>query len=88
VAATVPRVLPEPAPAVRLTNFAADGLELTLFFWIGDPENGQVNVRSDLNLAILRTLNRLGVEIPFPQRVLHRHPAPAPPMKDEPPLRG
>jgi small-conductance mechanosensitive channel len=87
-AASASRVLPEPGPAVRLTSFAADGLELTLFFWIGDPQNGQANVRSDVNLAILRTLNRLGVEIPFPQRVLHRRPVVAAPVKEEPPLLG
>jgi small-conductance mechanosensitive channel len=68
----VPRVLSEPAASVRLTNFAADGLELTAFFWIADPENGSANVRSDVNLAILRRLNALGVEIPFPQRVVRR----------------
>lgn len=68
----VPRVLPDPAPAVRLTNFAADGLELTVFFWIADPESGSANVRSDVNLAILRLLNERGVEIPFPQRVIHQ----------------
>jgi small-conductance mechanosensitive channel len=71
VAAAVPRVLADPAPAARLTNFASDGLELTLFFWIDDPHNGTANVRSDVNLAILRELEALGVEIPFPQRVLH-----------------
>ncbi|WP_119353800.1 mechanosensitive ion channel family protein [Azohydromonas sediminis] len=71
VVRAVPRVLADPAPSVRLTNFAADGLELTLFFWIGDPENGQANVRSEVNLAILRTLGEMGIEIPFPQRVLH-----------------
>ena len=65
------RVLDEPAPAVQLTAFAADGLELTIAFWIGDPENGTGNVRSTVNLAILGTLNRLAVEIPYPQRVLH-----------------
>ena len=70
---TVPRVLSTPGPAVQLTNFAADGLELTLVFWIGDLENGQGNVRSDVNLAVLRLLQAEGVEIPFPQRVvLHR----------------
>jgi small-conductance mechanosensitive channel len=69
--AAVPRVLSDPAPAVLLTNFAADGLELTLGFWIADPDNGQGNVRSDVNLAILRLFNSLGVEIPFPQRVMH-----------------
>lgn len=74
--AATPRVIDDPAPAVRLTNFAADGLELTVFFWIADPENGTANVRSDVNLTLLRTLNALGVVIPFPQRVLHRAPSP------------
>ncbi len=67
----VPRVLADPAPMVHLSKFATDGLELSLYFWIGDPENGQNNVHSDVNLALLRRLNQLGVEIPFPQRVLH-----------------
>jgi len=73
--ATVPRVLSEPAPAVQLAAFGADGLELAVLFWIGDPENGQGNVRSEVNLAVLRCLNRLGVEIPYPQRVVHTRPA-------------
>ena len=67
----VPRVLPDPAPAVQLTAFAADGLELTLVFWIGDLANGQGNVRSDVNLALLRALTEQGIEIPYPQRVIH-----------------
>jgi small-conductance mechanosensitive channel len=71
VVAGVPRVLAEPGPGVNLSAFAADGLELTFGFWIGDPENGQVNVRTDVNLAILAALNERGVEIPFPQRVVH-----------------
>ena len=66
----VPRVLAQPGVGVRLTNFAADGMELTVYFWIGDPENGTANVRSDVNLAILRLLQARGVEIPFPQRVV------------------
>ena len=70
----VPRVLADPAPGVLLSNFATDGLELTLIFWIADMENGQGNVRSEVNLAVLATLNAAGVEIPFPQRVLHGLP--------------
>ena len=69
--AAVPRVLQDPGPAVLLSNFAADGLELTVGFWIGDPEKGQGNVRSEVNLALLRQLNADGVDIPFPQRVVH-----------------
>ena len=70
--AAVPRVVTDPAPGVNLTAFAADGLELTIGFWIADPENGQINVRSEVNLAILRTLAAAGVEIPFPQRVVRQ----------------
>ena len=78
VARAVPRVLSDPGPGVQLSAFAADGLELTLNFWIADPENGQGNVRSDVNLALLRALNARGIEIPFPQRVFHTLPPPAP----------
>ncbi len=77
--ASVPRVLHDPMPSVQLSAFAADGLELTLVFWIGDMENGQGNVRSDVNLAVLGMLGTLGVEIPFPQRVVRALPAGAPP---------
>ncbi len=77
--ATVPRVIGEPGPAIQLASFGADGLNLSCVFWVADIENGQGNVVSDVNLAILHTLAALGVEIPFPQRVLHRPPAGAPP---------
>lgn len=68
----VQRVLSDPAPGVQLSNFGADGLELTLIYWIGDPENGTGNVRSQVNLAVLALLRREGVNIPYPQRVVHQ----------------
>jgi small-conductance mechanosensitive channel len=67
----VPRVIGDPAPSVQLADFAADGINLTIAFWIADPENGQGNVRSDVNLAVLELLNAQGIQIPFPQRVVH-----------------
>jgi small-conductance mechanosensitive channel len=70
--AEVPRVIASPGPGVSLLGFGADGLDLEVGFWIDDPENGTGNVRSDVNLAILRTLDEAGVEIPYPQRVLRR----------------
>ena len=75
--AAVPRVLAESEPTVQLNSFGADGLDLTISFWIMDPENGQGNVRSAANLAILRTLKTAGVDIPFPQRVMHQTLPPA-----------
>ncbi len=71
----VPRVLAEPGPGVTLTDFGADGLLLTVGFWVDDPHNGTGGVRSDVNLAILRLFNEMGVEIPYPTRVLRSLPA-------------
>jgi small-conductance mechanosensitive channel len=65
------RVLKEPVPNAALSAFGADGLEFTLGYWIADPENGQLNARSEINLAILRALREHGVEIPYPQRIVH-----------------
>ncbi|MGY0196264.1 mechanosensitive ion channel family protein [Leptothrix sp. BB-4] len=62
--ATVPRVLADPGPAVHLRSFANIGLELAIHFWIADPDNGQGNVQSDVNLLVLALLRERGVEIP------------------------
>ncbi|MDD5030141.1 MAG: mechanosensitive ion channel [Rhodoferax sp.] len=67
-----PRVLADPAPAVTLMAFGADGLEFRLGYWIGDPENGFNNLRSSINLEILRLLRQHRIEIPYPQRVIHQ----------------
>lgn len=72
VVAGVDRVLADPAPGVLLTAFAADGLNLRVAFWIADPERGQLGPISDANLALLRLFGEMGVEIPYPQRVV-RH---------------
>ncbi|MDF1480546.1 mechanosensitive ion channel family protein [Extensimonas sp. H3M7-6] len=66
-----PRVLRDPAPSVALSAFGADGLEFTIGFWIVDPENGVLNLRSEINLAVLRALRAHGIDIPYPQRVVH-----------------
>ncbi|MEO7886530.1 MAG: mechanosensitive ion channel domain-containing protein [Polaromonas sp.] len=65
------RVLRDPGPGANLTNFGADGLEFTLNYWMIDPENGQQNLRSRVNLAILESLRAHGIDIPYPQRVVH-----------------
>jgi small-conductance mechanosensitive channel len=76
-ASSCDRVLQEPGPAARLNNFGADGLEFVLTYWIADPQKGQMNVRSDINLAILKAFREAGIQIPYPQRVLHVKSSPA-----------
>ena len=68
-----PRVLRDPGPSVNLSVFGADGLEFKVGFWIADPENGSDNLRSMINLDILRSLRAHKIEIPYPQRVIHNH---------------
>jgi small-conductance mechanosensitive channel len=69
------RVLADPPPSARLVNLGADGLEFRLLFWIDDPQGGQLNVKSDVNLKVLKALREAGVDIPYPQRVVHLRPA-------------
>ena len=70
-ASAQPRVLKEPSPNAMLSDFAPDGLELTLAYWIADPENGISNIRSDINLAIWQAFQADGITVPFAQRVVH-----------------
>jgi small-conductance mechanosensitive channel len=73
VASTHPRVLKDgdEAPRVYLKEFADSGIVLELAVWIRDPSEGQMNLRSDLNWAIWERFKAAGIEIPFPQRVVH-----------------
>jgi small-conductance mechanosensitive channel len=65
-----PRVLKDPGPAVFVSSFATDGIELTIAFWISDPQNGQLALRSTINRAILNAFSKHQIGIPFPQRVV------------------
>ena len=62
------RVLKDPSPSVQLSQFAAEGMEFTLLYWINDPNLGQGNLRSDVNLAILHKLRQRGIALAAPPR--------------------
>lgn len=70
-AASVDRVLGDPLPVCRLTGFGDSSVEFELRVWIGDPQGGIMNVRSDVYLAMWETFRQHGIEIPFAQRDLH-----------------
>lgn len=58
-------------PRVFLKEFADNGILLELAVWIRDPSEGQSNLRSDINWAIWQRFKAAGIEMPFPQRVVH-----------------
>ena len=65
-------------PKVFLRDFADNGIQMELGVWIRDANEGQGNLRSDINWAIWRGFKAAGIEIPFPQRVIHLSGTPAP----------
>jgi small-conductance mechanosensitive channel len=65
-----PRVLKDPEVKVYLKSFGDNGIDLELSIWINDPEEGQLNLCSDINLEIWHRFQEAGIEIPYPQRDL------------------
>ena len=71
-----PRVLEAPAPGVSLSRFAPEGYELDLGFWIGDPENGQGGVVSEINKKIYALVQAGDIKLGIPSldtRLLDAH---------------
>ncbi len=69
IAARETRVLQGPlAPVVNVLKFGDNGIELELAVWINDPEKGQGNLKTALNVAIWKAFRDNGIRIPYPQR--------------------
>ena len=62
---------PDYQPKVLLREFAENGIQMELAVWIRDANEGQGNLRSDINWAIWRRFKAAGIEIPYPQRTVH-----------------
>ena len=62
-----PRVLNDPnhKPWFAVTEFAASGINLRAAFWIADPRDGTVVLKSNIFRAVLKAYNEAGIEIPY-----------------------
>jgi small-conductance mechanosensitive channel len=69
-------VLESPAPAVRFLEFGDSGLKLELRAWSTSLIHRKGLLISNLNFAIYDAFNEHGIEIPFPQRVVHLRQTP------------
>ncbi len=63
----------EPEPRVRFREFGESELSFQLLFWIAEPVL-RGRVIDQLNSEIYRMFKEKGIEIPFPQRIIHMHP--------------
>lgn len=70
-AAAHPRVITEQQPNVLLVGFGESGINMELRVWMIDPEDGITRLKSDINWVIWEGFQREGIEIPYPQRVVH-----------------
>jgi small-conductance mechanosensitive channel len=70
------RVLKEPQPSCLLIGFGDNAVNLELRVWINDPQNGIAAVRSEVLLGVWRRFKENGIEMPYPQRVLHHKSIP------------
>jgi len=70
-ARTQGRILASPEPACLVKAFSDNSIDLELRIWIRDPHNGISNIKSAVYLEIWQLFKDEGIEIPFPQRVIH-----------------
>lgn len=66
-----PRCSKDPKPEVLLENFGESSVDFMLQFWVDDIIEGRKRPRSEVLFSIARKFAERGIEIPFPQRVLH-----------------
>lgn len=65
-------VLEDPdGPDVELENFGDSGIEFIVEFWVNGIDDGKFKYRSKVRFAVWNALKDAGIEIPFPQRVVH-----------------
>ena len=81
VAAAHPEVAAEPPPQVVVAALADSAVQIELRVWLRDPHNDRTPRFELLEQAKL-ALDRAGIELPFPQRVVRLLESPAP--RDEP----
>jgi small-conductance mechanosensitive channel len=69
IAGENPQVLEEPPPQAFFNSFGDSALNVSLQFWVNDPNlTGQVI--DQLNCAIIRRFRESGIEIPYPTRTV------------------
>jgi len=83
-AAVVPveGVAPTPPPAAFAFQFGESSIDFAVFYWHAAPTGVQWRVRDEVTRSVKRALDSAGIEIPFPQRVVH---LPTPPTTEETP---
>ncbi|AOY00635.1 mechanosensitive ion channel family protein [Jeongeupia sp. USM3] len=65
IAGKHPRIMSDPPPRAYVELFGASGVDMSVGFWLKDPENGQLSLRSEINQQIWVAFREHGISIPF-----------------------
>lgn len=85
--ASHPDVLTDPFPPdCELRGFGDSGVDFTVEFWVNGIDDGANKYTSDVLFLLWNALKDNGIEIPYPQRVVHFRGAPEPLPKAMPSL--
>ena len=68
-------VLTTPQPMAYFVGFGDSALNFEVHFWVMQDSNW-IRVRSEIAMAVMKSLEEAGIEIPFPQRDLHLRTVP------------
>lgn len=64
--------LKDPEPFCCVQAFADSSVNFLLLFWVENVHNGRFGPKSDVMITISEKFEEHGIQIPFPQRVLHQ----------------
>jgi small-conductance mechanosensitive channel len=73
-AAGVDGVLADPAPAALTVAFGGSSIDFDVRYWHDSKSAVEWRLRDEVHRAIKRALDDAGIEIPFPQQVVHHRP--------------
>lgn len=74
IAGANPRVLAQPAPKAFLVDYGDSAILYSLRYYIADPMTN-LGIASEVRRAIWQEFLARGIEIPYPQRVVHPPPS-------------
>ena len=77
------QVLKSPAPFVIFKNFGDDGLEFEIYYWFELRKASGAKISSDMRHHISAVFKREGIDIPYPQRVIHMAGSPSAEREEE-----
>ncbi len=77
------QVLKNPAPFVIFKDFGNDGLEFEIYYWFELRKGSGAKISSDMRHHITAVFRREGIDIPYPQRVIHMAETPKEESIDE-----